>query len=113
VAREALVDSRARDGYALLAALDSQQLPDAVGQAVQLLATLLGQDLETGPDGALRIDRKVAPDRVISTVDPQARHGHKTNYRGFDGAPGILRTTRDSPPTHVKTYLAPMYSERT
>jgi hypothetical protein len=26
-----------------------------------------------------------APDRVISTVDPEARHGHKTAARGFDG----------------------------
>jgi hypothetical protein len=95
-AREALVDSRARDGYALLAALDGQQVPDVVGQAVRLLATVLGQDLETGPDGVLRIARKVAPDRVISTVDPQARHGHKTNHRGFDGYKGHLAIDPDS-----------------
>jgi hypothetical protein len=31
------------------------------------------------------IAQGVAPDRVISVVDPQARHGHKTNARGFDG----------------------------
>jgi hypothetical protein len=24
-------------------------------------------------------------DRVISTVDPEARHGHKTAAHGFDG----------------------------
>jgi DDE family transposase len=30
----------------------------------------------------------VAPNRVISVVDPQARHGHKTNARGFDGYKG-------------------------
>jgi hypothetical protein len=95
-AREALVDSRARDGYALLAALDGQQVPDAVGQAVQLLATVLGQDLETGPDGVARIARKVAPDRVISTVDPQARHGHKTNHRGFDGYKGHVAIDPDA-----------------
>ncbi|MFR9781091.1 transposase, partial [Micromonospora sp. MS34] len=85
-ARDALVDSRARDGYALLATLDGlTDLPEPVGQAMRLLATVLGQDLEAGDDGTLRIARKVAPDRVISTVDPQARHGHKTNHRGFDG----------------------------
>ena len=95
-AREALVDSRARDGYALLAALEGQQLPDVVGQAVHLLATVLGQDLETGGDGVLRIARKVAPDRVISTVDPQARHGHKTNHRGFDGYKGHVAIDPDS-----------------
>jgi hypothetical protein len=85
-AREALIDSRARDGYVLLAVLDGRQgLPEPVGRAMRLLATVLGQDLETGDDGTLRIARRVAPDRVISTVDPQARHGHKTNHRGFDG----------------------------
>ena len=96
MAREVLVDSRARDGYALLAALDGQQASDAVGQAVQLLATVLGQDLERGADGVLRIARKVAPDRVISTVDPQARHGHKTNHRGFDGYKGHIAIDPDA-----------------
>jgi hypothetical protein len=95
-AQEALVDARARDGYALLAALDGQQVCNAVGQAVQLLATVLGQDLETGEDGAWRIARKVAPDRVISTVDPQARHGHKTNHRGFDGYKGHIAIDPDA-----------------
>jgi hypothetical protein len=87
-ARTALVDARARDGYALLLALEGQQdLPEPVNQAARLLATVLGQDLEPDPDnpGGWRIARKVAKDRVISTVDPQARHGHKTNHRGFDG----------------------------
>jgi hypothetical protein len=96
-AREALVDSRARDAHALLDALDgSEDLPEPVVHAMQLLATILGQDLETGPDGALRIARKVAPDRVISTVDPEARHGHKTNHRGFDGYKGHVAVDPDS-----------------
>ncbi|ONI92941.1 hypothetical protein ALI22I_00895 [Saccharothrix sp. ALI-22-I] len=30
---------------------------------------------------------KVAKDRLISTVDTDARHGHKTSARGFDGVP--------------------------
>lgn len=49
---------------------------------------MVGQDLEAGDDGVLRIARKVAADRVISTVDPDARHGHKTVHRGFDGYKG-------------------------
>jgi len=32
-----------------------------------------------------RIARRVARDRVISTVDPDARHGHKSRSRRFDG----------------------------
>jgi len=96
-AREALIDSRARDGYALLAVLDgAKDLPEPVVQAAQLLATVLGQDLETSVGGEFRIARKVAADRVISTVDPEARHGHKTNHRGFDGYKGHLAVDPDS-----------------
>jgi hypothetical protein len=96
-AREALIDSRARDGYALLAVLEGRRgLSEPVTEAVRLLATVLGQDLETGPDGGLRIARKVTPDRIISTVDPQARHGHKTSHRGFDGYKGHIALDPDA-----------------
>ena len=96
-ARDALVDSRARDGYAVLEVLEAHaDLPEPVGQAARLLATVLGQDLESDGTGGLRIARKVASDRVISTVDPEARHGHKTSQRGFDGYKGHLAVDPDS-----------------
>jgi len=96
-ARDALIDSRARDGYALLTTLAGREgLAEPVTQAMHLLATVLGQDLETGADGLLRIARKVAVDRVISTVDPQARHGHKTSHRGFDGYKAHIAVDPDS-----------------
>ncbi|HEX5994017.1 MAG TPA: IS1182 family transposase [Jiangellales bacterium] len=95
-AREALVDTRARDGYACLAALDGRDLAGPVAQAMQLLATVLGQDLETGEDGVLRIARRVAKDRIISTVDPETRHGHKTSSRSFDGFKGHVAIDPDS-----------------
>lgn len=95
-AREALVDALARDGYALLALLDGRELVVEVQQAATLLATVLGQDLETTEDGRFRIARRVAPDRIISTVDPEARHGHKTAARGFDGYKGHVSIDPDS-----------------
>src|SRR6266852_352069 len=95
-AREGLVDSRARDGFALLALLEGRTLDLGVDMAARLLATVLGQDLTDGGDGVFRIARRVAPDRVISTVDPQARHGHKTNARSFDGYKGHLAADPDS-----------------
>jgi hypothetical protein len=98
-ARAALVDARARDGYALLDVLEGVPgLPEAVDQAARLLAMVLGQDLEPDPDnpGGWRIARRVAKDRVISTVDPQARHGHKSNHRGFDGYKGHAAIDADS-----------------
>jgi hypothetical protein len=94
--RDALIDSRARDGYACLAVLDGRELDEPVAQAGQLLATVLGQDLETTEDGTFRIARRVAKDRVISTVDPEARHGHKTAARGFDGYKGHVAIDPDS-----------------
>ena len=57
---------------------------------------MLGQDLEPGDDGAFAIARRVARDRVISTVDPDARHGHKTASRGFDGYKGHAAVDPDS-----------------
>ena len=65
-------------------------------QAATLLATVIGQDLEMGDDGIFRIARKVAKDRVISTVDKDARHGHKTSARGFDGYKGHAALDPDS-----------------
>ena len=59
-----------------------------VTDAAALVATVVGQDLEKSTDGTFRIARRVAKDRVISTVDPEARHGHKTASRGFDGYKG-------------------------
>ena len=55
-----------------------------------MLALIAGQDVEPvegsdGTDGRWRIARQVAPDRVISTVDPDARHAHKTVHRRQDG----------------------------
>jgi hypothetical protein len=55
-----------------------------------------GQDLGEDPGGRFQIARRVAPDRVISTVDPQARHGRKTSARGFDGYQGHLGIDPDS-----------------
>lgn len=95
-AREELVHSRAADGYAMLAHLDSRQIEGPVVDAAKLLATVLGQDLEAAADGVFRIARRVAKDRVISTVDPEARHGHKTSARGFDGYKGSIAIDPDS-----------------
>jgi hypothetical protein len=95
-ARAALVDALARDATALLAALHGRELAAEVNQAAQLLATVVGQDLDRDTDGVFRIARRVAADRVISTVDPQARHGRKTSAHGFDGYKGHLAIDPDA-----------------
>lgn len=94
-ARERLVDALARDAFAVLAQLDNRALQPAVAEAAKLLATVAGQDIEE-TDGLFRIADRVAKDRTISTVDPEARHGHKTESRGFDGFKGHLSIDPDS-----------------
>ena len=84
-ARDALVDALVRDANAALLVLHGRELSGALGEAATLLALVAGQDVERGEDGVFRIARRVARDRVISTVDPEARHGHKSRARTFDG----------------------------
>jgi IS5 family transposase len=95
-AREALVDELVRDALAALGALDGQLLPLPGIEAAGLLALVAGQDVEQGDDGVFRIARKTARDRVISTVDTQARHGHKSRNRRFDGYKAHLSVDPDS-----------------
>ena len=94
--REGLIDSRANDAYASLMLLDGQNLDVEVAEAGELLATVVGQDLEEGDDGIFRIARRVAKDRVISTVDPEARHGHKSTSKSFDGYKGHVAVDPDT-----------------
>ncbi|HZX07893.1 IS1182 family transposase, partial [Kribbella sp.] len=89
-AREELVDALVSDAHRLLGQLPDTELDSTAADAVALLALIAGQDVEPaedsdGTDGRWRIARRVAPDRVISTVDPQARHAHKTRARRQDG----------------------------
>jgi ATPase subunit of ABC transporter with duplicated ATPase domains len=95
-AREALVNGPARDVRAVLEVQDGKTVAEAVREAGELVATVVGQDMENRDDGVFVIARRVSPNRVISTVDPEARHGHKTAARGFDGCKGHLAIDPDS-----------------
>jgi IS5 family transposase len=86
VAKAALVNDLVHDALALIGALEDVVLSGEQADAVGLLALVAGQDVEPGDeDGTWRIARRVAPDRVISTVDPQARHMHKSRSDYRDG----------------------------
>ena len=105
-ARAVLIDALVRDALAVLAGLPEQP-PGPGGDAVGLLALVAGQDVELidpgpdDPDGGVagprwRIAQRVAPDRVISTVDTQARHAHKTVHRRQDGFKAHLAIEPDT-----------------
>jgi hypothetical protein len=89
-AKDALVSALVNDTTALLAALNHAKLDEDAQQALALLALVAGQDVEPaegsdGTDGRWRIARKVAEDRVVSTVDPDARHTRKSPEARRDG----------------------------
>jgi IS5 family transposase len=89
-ARLELVDALVGDAHRLLGHLPEVEHGPKAAEALALLALVAGQDVEPvegsdGTDGQWRIARQVAPDRVISTVDPEARHAHKTVTHRQDG----------------------------
>lgn len=85
-----------RDCLSALEVLEDNELPESCVQSVELVALVSGQDVEQGDDGVFRIAKGVARDRMISTVDPEARHGHKSRNRRFDGYMAHLSIDPDS-----------------
>ena len=85
VAKAALVDGLVNDALVLLAAFGDEIKEADSSSALGLLALVAGQDVEQVDDGTWKIARKVAPDWVISTVDPEARHMHKSRSEYRDG----------------------------
>jgi hypothetical protein len=103
-AKAELVSLLVADALAVLARLcgpDAPERDEAAAGALGLLALVAGQDVEPaegsdGTDGRWRIARRVAPDRVISTVDPQARHTRKSRSQRRDGYRGHLAAEPDT-----------------
>ena len=89
-AKDVLVSALVNDANAVVAALAGADLDEDAAAALALLALVAGQDVEPaegsdGRDGRWRIARKVAEDRVISVVDPDARHTRKSPEARRDG----------------------------
>ena len=96
-AKQALVSGLVNDAMAVLAAVQDVELGAEPAEAVALLALVAGQDVEAGErPGTWRIARRVARDRVISTVDPQARHTRKTSAHKRDGYKAHVATEPES-----------------
>jgi hypothetical protein len=91
-AKDGLVSGLVNDANALVACFADAEFDDEGDAefALALLGLVAGQDVEPaegsdGTDGRWRIARKVAPDRVVSTVDPDARHTRKSPENRRDG----------------------------
>ncbi|HUP85135.1 MAG TPA: IS1182 family transposase, partial [Acidimicrobiales bacterium] len=85
-AKAGLVTELVNDALTIIATLEGEVLDDEAADAVGLLALVAGQDVEPGDEpGTWRIAERVAPDRVVSVVDPESRHVHKTVHDYRDG----------------------------
>ena len=83
---ERLVSVLVEDANELVFAAEELDLDEAQADAVALLALVAGQDVEpTDRPGRWRIATRTAPDRVVSVVDPESRHVHKTTHSYRDG----------------------------
>jgi IS5 family transposase len=81
-----VVTELVNDAHTILTALDGVELDDVQAEAVGLLALVAGQDVEPGDqDGTWRIAQVTRPDRIVSVIDPESRHAHKTNHNYRDG----------------------------
>lgn len=76
------------DAYELIWAAEDRHLglDEAQADALALLALVAGQDVEPGErSGTWKITTGTAPDRIVSVVDPESRHAHKTAHSYRDG----------------------------
>ena len=89
-ARKAHLQELIGDAQRLLQEAEASSLsPEGEVQgAYVLLRQLLSQDVEEGRDDQYQIKEGVAKDRIISTVDPEMRHGRKSANTRFDGYKG-------------------------
>lgn len=85
-ARDAVVTALVGDALRLLVEVSTIDLTDTQAEAVGLLALVAGQDVELGDEpGTWRIAQGTRPGRMVSAVDPDARHIHKTVHSYRDG----------------------------
>lgn len=85
-ARLALLQELVSDARTLTAHCQQKDgLSEELRQRAEILSTVTEQDIETLVDSTVAIAQRVAPERVISTVDPEMRHGRKTTSVKTDG----------------------------
>jgi Transposase DDE domain/Transposase domain (DUF772) len=108
--RERMLTRVAQDAERALSAveqadglLDDERVKAAHG----LLRELIGQDFEIDDDGVPRLYCGTRQGRIISTVDPEMRHGRKSNAQLFDGYKISAAATNASEPLIIAVDVCP------
>lgn len=85
-ARKQELNQLVRDAELALRELSTEKEGPTAQASRELLERVAHQDVEPDGEGGVRIRKGVAPDRVISTVDPEMRHGRKSSAGRWDGS---------------------------
>jgi len=83
--RNKILNELYEDSLNIIDAADKLKLNKQEQETRDILATVAVQDIEQQADRTVKIKKGVAKDRIISTNDPQMRHGRKSSARLFDG----------------------------
>jgi transposase len=108
--RERMLTRVAQDAERALRAVeqaDGLLAHERVAEAYQLLRELIGQDFDIDSDGVPRLHRGTRADRIISTVDPEMRHGRKSQHQRFDGYKLSAAATNTAQPLICAVWVAP------
>ncbi|MFN8613918.1 MAG: IS1182 family transposase [Vulcanimicrobiota bacterium] len=100
--RQLHLNELVEDAVSLIEAVEDSKMVHAkrVQASLELLVRILSQDIEQSPDGEAKI-KKGGSDRVISTNDPEARHGHKTSCKLIKGYKGHFTVSEQEIVTSV------------
>lgn len=107
--RERMLTRVAEDAERALRAVEQAEglLGDETVEAAhRLLRELIGQDFDIDDDGVPRLHRGTRPDRIISTVDSEMRHGRKSSRTRFDGYKLSATATNTAVPLITAVHVA-------
>jgi len=109
-ARERMLTRVAQDAERALTAVEQTKgllADEGVKAAHELLRELIGQDFDIDQGGVPRLHRGTRSDRIISTVDPEMRHGRKSVRQRFDGYKLSAAASNSSEPLITAVHVCP------
>lgn len=103
VQRQSHLNELVQDAASLIEAVDASKMARSkrVQGPLELLRRILAQDIEHNPESGDVAIKRGGKDRIISTNDPEARHGHKTSCKLIKGYKGNFTVSESEIVTSV------------